>query len=437
MRFFSAHRREHAGRAFTFLVASLMPMLSTPGFAEEPRKLPDGAVSSRSFVDQSQIVSRYNTELYAHQSSLRIVKGVGYAVYQCNESTPEENKDGQVARMAVFDILNPAATAKWVDISGPGDASGGITITGKFVSSPMIHSIGDDTLRIFFCTRIEGDTAPASRVLFKDYTISTAKLSDLRQARCTIGKNADAPFDLAQDAVQRHLDFLFGAGFGAQFGKGISTACDFVEVDGRLFSAIQIKNSEDGHTKLMTNVLMRSRDHGAMWELLGAPDPRLLPGDVKILAEPALSHDKRNIYLHLRSNVLANGYVLSKTAKTDLFTFDAPMKKWTYGIGRPTLCDFGPPIGSVAMFTAPSVPMGGTTVTRNKCDVVQIDPGYANYTRAFSIVDYDAVNTPFMHRYNDEVYVTYSTGRRRLIPKFGTSEIVFSKLRREFFIPAE
>lgn len=86
------------------------------------------------------------------------------------------------------------------------------------------------------------------------------------------------------------------------------------------------------------------------------------------------------------------------------------------------------------MFTAPSVQMGGRTVSRNRCDVVRIDPSCTTYTRAFSIVDYDAVNTPFMCLYNDEVYVTYSTGRRRLIPKFGTSEIVFSKLRREFFV---
>ena len=49
------------------------------------------------------------------------------------------------------------------------------------------------------------------------------------------------------------------------------------------------------------------------------------------------------------------------------------------------------------MFMAPSVQMGGTTVTRNKCDVVQIDPTYTHYARAFSIVDYNAVNTPFMH----------------------------------------
>ncbi len=57
-------------------------------------------------------MSRFTTQLYAHQASLRIVKGIGYAVYQCNESTPEENKDGQVARMAIFHILNPTATAK-------------------------------------------------------------------------------------------------------------------------------------------------------------------------------------------------------------------------------------------------------------------------------------------------------------------------------------
>jgi len=259
----------------------------------------------------------------------------------------------------------------------------------------------------------------------------------LHQVRCTIAKQPNTKLDLAQDAVQRHLDFLFGPGFGAQFSKGISTACDFVEFDGQLFSTIQIKDSQDGRTRFMTNILMRNADHGATWELLGAPDPRLLPGEVKILAEPALTQDKKNVYLHIRSNVIASGYVLTKASKSDLYSFAAPVTKWTYGIGRPTICDFGKPIGLVAMFTAQSVPMGGTTVTRNKCDIVLIDPAYTTYTRAFSIVDYNAVNTPFMVRCNDEVYVTYSTGRRRLLPKFGTSEIVFSKLRREFFVPAE
>jgi hypothetical protein len=406
-------------------------------WAEEALPLPAGALAARSFVDQAQIVSKYGSELYAHQSALRIVRGIGYAVYQCSETTPEENKEGQIARLAIFQILNPTATAKWVDVSGPGDSSGGLTITGRFVTAPLLHQIGDDTLRIFFCSRSEGDSAPAARVFFKDYTISTATLSVLHQARCTIARQPGAKLDLAQEAVQRHLDFLFGPGFGAQFGQGISTACDFVDFDGQLYSTIQIKDSQDGRTRLMTNILMRSSDQGATWELLGAPDPRLLPGEVKILAEPALTQDQRNIYLHLRSNVPATGYILSKAGKSDLYQFDAPVTKWTYGIGRPTIGDFGKPIGLVALFTAPSVALGGGTVTRNKCDVVQIDSTYTTYTRAFSIVDYNAVNTPFLHLYHDEGYVTYSTGRRRLIPKFGTSEIVFSKLRREFFVPIE
>ena len=49
-------------------------------------------------------------------------------------------------------------------------------------------------------------------------------------------------------------------------------------------------------------------------------------------------------------------------------------------------------------------------------------------------VDPDAVNTPFMQFDNGKICVTYSTGRRHLIPKFGTSEIVFSKLRQEDFV---
>jgi hypothetical protein len=64
-------------------------------------------------------VSRYTTERDAHQSSLRIVNAAGYTVYQCDESTPEENKEGQVARMAFFQILNPTAPARWVDVCAP------------------------------------------------------------------------------------------------------------------------------------------------------------------------------------------------------------------------------------------------------------------------------------------------------------------------------
>ncbi len=432
-------QRDRVGimRPAVFLHLTLLGALICTSFAAEPAHRPDGSVSSRSFVDQAQIVSNYQKELYAHQSGLRIVQGIGYAVYQCNESTTAENKAGQIARMAVFNLLNPTATAKWIDIAKAGDSSDGITLGGTSVSGPMIHALGEETLRIFFTGRLGSDPAPAYRAFYRDYHIATGTLSELHPLRCTIAKQPDQALDLTQPAVQSHLDFLFGAGTGASFSKGISTACDFVEFDGQLYSAIQIKNSQDGQTRLLTNILMRSPDQGATWELLGAPDPRLLTNQVKILAEPAITQDKTHVYLHLRSNVISTGYMLSKAAKTDLHHFDAPVTKWTYGIGRPTLCDFGKPIGLVALFTAPTVQMGGATVSRNKCDVVQIDARYQSYTKAFSIVDYNAVNTPFMHLYRDEVYVTYTTGRRKLTPKFGTSEVVFSKLRREFFVPAE
>lgn len=425
-------------RLFT---AALLLGCTLPGHAQEAgraaRKFPDGEVSSRSFVDQAALISQFTVEQYAHQSSLRIVQGIGYAVYQCNEKTPDENKAGQVARMAVFNILNPMDTARWVDIAAAGEASNGITLGGTFVSAPMLHARDEKTLRIFFTARLAEDKVPAYRAFYKDYDIATGKLTGLHALRCTIAKDPDQVMDLAVPAIQKHLDFLHGPGFGAQFAKGISTAGDFLEFDGQLYSTIQIKNSTDGVTRLLTNVLMRSADGGATWELLGAPDPRLLTTEVKILAEPAMTQDSKHVYLHLRTNVVEGGYVLCKAQKSDLYSFDAPVKKWTYGIGRPTLVDYGKPIGTVAMFTAPSVSLGGAQMSRNKCDVVLIDPSYNRYTRAFSIVDYNAVNTPFLCLYRDEVYVTYSTGRRRLLPKFGTSEIVFSKLRREFFVPGQ
>ncbi|HSI15450.1 MAG TPA: hypothetical protein VK961_25615 [Chthoniobacter sp.] len=408
---------------FLFITAALIAPIAR---AAEP--VPDEAALSQAFVQQAQIVSKVATEQYAHQSSLRIVNGIGYAVYQCNETTPEENKAGQIARLAIFDINNPAATAKWVDISASGDSSNGLTIGGKFVTAPMLHRIGDDTLRVFFTSRFASDPGPAFRVFYKDYTISTGALSGLHAVRCTIARQSETVLDLTQEALQKHLDFLFGAGVGAQFSSGLSTAGDFVPFDGMLYSTIQIKSSLNGRTQLLTNILMRSADQGATWELLGAPDPRGLPSATRILAEPALTQDASHVYLLLRSNVAETGYMLSKAAKSDLYHFDAPVTKWTYGIGRPAICDGGPALGLVAMLAAPTVNMGPKTVTRNKCDVVRIDPTYTTCTRAFSLVDPDAVNTPFMQLDHDQIYVTYTTGRRHLIPKFGTSEIVFSKL---------
>jgi hypothetical protein len=414
------------------LLASLC--LSSVAFGQESTPLPNGEVSARSFIDTAQVISKYTTEQYAHQSTLRLVKSMGYVVYQCNESTREENKAGQLVRMAVFHLLNPMGTVQWVDVCKPGESSNGITLANTFVGSPIIHALNDDTLRIFFSGRAPRDTEASYRVLYKDYTISTGKLSELQQVKCTVAKDANQAHDLAVPAVQAHLDHLFGGGFGAKFDSGINPACDMVPCHEALFSTIQIKATVDGKTRFMTNVLMRSKDGGATWELLGAPDPRHLPGEIQILAEPVLTFDDKNIYLHLRSNVQENGYVLSRVKKDDLFTFDKPVKKWTYGIGRPALADFGRPIGLVALFTAPSVTLSTQGVSRNRVDVVRIDRSYSRYKPVFSIVDYNAVNTPFMHLYNDEVYVSYSTGKRRLLPKYGTSEVMFSKLRREYFV---
>jgi hypothetical protein len=209
----------------------------------EPPDLPNPEISARAFVDQSQIVSKYTTELYAHQTSMRIVAGIGYVAYQCNETSVEENVAGEIVRLAIFNILNPTATAHWVDVALPGETSGDITITGKAVASPMLHTVDDDTLRLFFGVRLTGDSSPLHRILYRDYTISTGALSPLKQVRCTIAKKPGEQHDLALEAVQSHLSFLFGDEFGKQFAMGISNTCDMHEFDGALYSTIQMAAS--------------------------------------------------------------------------------------------------------------------------------------------------------------------------------------------------
>gem|GEM_PF-3875813 len=50
-----------------FRLLPLLGALVYTSFAAEPTLRPDGNVSSRSFVDQAQIISHYQKELYAHQ----------------------------------------------------------------------------------------------------------------------------------------------------------------------------------------------------------------------------------------------------------------------------------------------------------------------------------------------------------------------------------
>lgn len=61
-------------------------------YAGEKSSFPDGYVSSRSFVDQAEIVSKYTTEQYAHQSSLRIVKALATRSINAMTTRPRKTR---------------------------------------------------------------------------------------------------------------------------------------------------------------------------------------------------------------------------------------------------------------------------------------------------------------------------------------------------------
>jgi hypothetical protein len=411
-------------------------------------------VAANSLVDNAKIVSKFDTERYAHASYIQLSGDYGFVVYMCNETGTAEGDPGQFIRLAKFHILTPEQkTIKTVAV--PGGIYGAVTLDNIGLQVPNLITIGSgnnqDVLRVFF----RGTAGGVQAIYYRDYTISTDTFEDAFQVQCKYKTRADGdtihtgPFN--QTNAYAHYDWLrkdTDAPDQALPGtyKEVFISSEMRRfTDGKLYSCVSLGS---GLNKTTTCVLISSDDNGATWTLYYGPDPRTMPGttetDYKYFWEAAVSEDATYIYIHARGASFgpAKGVWLQKIAKADLYTTTNSLVNVYPNSGqKPTLIDY-PGIGTI-LITQSDKAVLPVTSFRTGVDFVLINAGYTTYTRLFTALDFNGIHTfSSVLKNNGEVYLTYSTSKRRIAQQRpapvgdsyqNTSEIAITKLDRRYF----
>jgi hypothetical protein len=168
--------------------------------------------------------------------------------------------------------------------------------------------------------------------------------------------------------------------------------------------------------------------------------------DYKYFWEAAVSEDATYIYIHARGASFgpAKGVWMQKLKKADpslYATTEALVNVYPNSGQKPTLIDY-PGIGTI-LITQSDKAVLPTTSFRTGVDFVLINAGYTTYTRLFTALDFSGIHTfSSVLKNNGEVYLTYSTSKRRIPQQRpapvgdsyqNTSEIVITKLDRRYF----
>lgn len=400
-------------------------------------------VAGNSLIDNAKIVSKFDTEQYAHASFIEFVGQYGYVAYMCNEAHTAEADPGQFIRLAKFHVLTPEQkTIKTVAI--PGGTYGAITLDNVALQVPNLlkHSDNSDILRVFFRATV----STMQSVYYRDYTISTDTFGDAVQVQCKIkGNNIDV-LPLTLDNAYAHYLSLYpnNAVTPAQIKEAFISS----EMRRSVFDANTIYSClslGSGRNTTTACVLIESTNNGGEWTLLYGPDPGTMPGttgtDYKYFWEGAVSEDATHIYINARGAASgpAKGVWLQKIAKSNKLVAAEPLKNVYPNSGqKPSVINY-PDFGTILITQSDKAVLPAKSF-RTGVDFVLINADYSVYTRLFSALDYDGIHTFSSVVKNDEVYLSYSTSKRR-IPQFrdgadsyqNTSEIMITKLDKRYF----
>jgi len=377
---------------------------------------------------KATVISNFEVEKYAHSSSIKIVDGLVYVAYMCNEEGTWEGDKGQMVRLTYFNILNPSART-YIDICKPG-LKAGITLDNSDLSVPNTLIINNNILRIFFRGRVKGE----KKILYRDFNITQRNLSNIEEVKCRIEKKT-SNVDLSYKNAINHLNFLFGSNHGIADSEDLFVTSEIIEFNKKLYTCLSIGG---GLGRFVGSILMSSEDNGTSWTLLGAPDPRQIQSiaqrenNGKRFWEGAIAIEKESMFIIGRGTP-GNGLHISSANLNDLYQFSQPKKIYATSNVKPLLFNY-PNIGTILLNEGSLADrlIGSLVPDRTVLDVLLTSDNYNRLTKVFTIRDYNGIHTPSFYLYNDEIYITYTTGRRRLTTR-NCSEIMFVKLDRRFF----
>ena len=219
---------------------------------------------------QKQVtVSKFDSEMYAHDSKLLIKDGIGYCAYYGNDSKSAESVKGQTIRLSVFDIKNPGQREIY-DVFKENYNYGTLSTDPNLPCyTPVLFLTEENTIRVLAKVYEKN----MQKYYYRDFSPVTKTFSAPQICKLTIA-NSKEPVDFNLNNVKSHIKYLFGNDYMLNTDYMFATSEPIKTMAGYLIGLTVGVFTADWKTDQGTTLLLKTSDFGKTFECTGAPDAR-------------------------------------------------------------------------------------------------------------------------------------------------------------------
>lgn len=377
----------------------------------------------KALIANQVTISRSETEVYAHDSKLVILNGIGYCAYYGNDTKSAESAIGQSVRLSVFDINNPSKRKVFDAFKENYTYPTLKTDLNQPCYTPVLFITDDNKIRLLCKVYVKN----VQKYYYRDFSPETETFSDPQICKILAPASVNS-VDFDMDNVRTHLKHLFGNDFKLNTDFMFATSDPVLTKKGAFLGLTVGRFTVDWKTDEGVTLILKTNDFGKSFECVSAPDSRKINSKFnKHFVEGAFDFIDENEVIMIGRNSI--GGILKSDSFDGGINFSAP-------ISLNDNCKFNT-LGSKPQFMKINdgiLSMWNTTENYGEYNyrtVLEIRYGKSNNicgnNTKILIKNLYGCHYPSLFKYENKYYLTYTTDSRRF-NRSSTGEIVFVKL---------
>lgn len=374
-------------------------------------------------IQNQQTISKFDGEVYAHDSKLIIVDGIGYCAYYGNDSNTKEGAGGQSIRLIKFNIENPKQR-KIYDVFKENEAYPTLKIDSNTPCyTPVLFVTPEKKIRILSLVY----NSWQQKYYYRDFNPLNETFTDPQICKVSIKGEANL-IDFGINNIKKHISYLYGANYNLST-RDMYAASEPVKWENSIYLGLTVGRFDiDRENDEGVTLIMKTNDSGKTFEVLGGPDSRnISPKFCRQFVEGAFDFfNEQNLIFIGRNSLGGMMYSMSKDGGK---TYEIP-HSLNEACGYSTL----PSKPNLVKYKDGLISVWSTTENAgnyNYRTVLEIRYGknlnICSNPVKIKIKNPFGCHYPSICRYNNSFYLTYTTDSRRL-NRNSTGEIVFVKL---------
>ncbi len=377
-------------------------------------------------IKKQVAISKFEGEVYAHDSKLLIADGVGYCAYYGNDISAQEGVGGQSVRLAVFDIENPS-NKKIYDVFKENEQYPTLKLEQNAPCyTPVLFLTKDKKVRILAKVYTGGWQ---QKYYYRDFDPISTTLTNPQICKIAIQGNSNlVDFDI--NNVRKHLSYILGPNYDLSTDFMYATSESLMANDSYYIGLTVGRFTVNWQTDEGTTLLMKTENAGQSFTVIGAPDGRKVnPKYCRQFVEGAfdfIDNSGKNMLLIGRNSL---GNIMLSESNDGGYTFTTPYSL-NDACGFNTLAS--KPI--LVKYNEGYLSIWNTTENVNNYNyrtTLEIrygkDPSICSNPIKIKFRNQFGCHYPSLFRYKNNYYLTYTTDSRRF-NRNSTGEIAFIKL---------